>query len=280
MKAYVSVDLEGLPGVVSGTMLSPWSSQFSRASKIVTRIINTIVDELYKSGFSEVYVADSHGLMTNIDYTELNGKVVVIQGYPRPYSMITLIDGSFSGVFYVGYHAAAGTVHGILDHTYSGKTYAEIRVNGVRVSEYLLNSLCAGELGVPVAYLAGDEYLREEVEKYTPWVIFTPLKRGVSRYAALYYGLEKVLEVVRDDVKRATERVKRGEAKTLTWSRPLRVELVLKDSLIADILEEKFKRLDAYTIYFEAESAKEALSTIELVAMVAYGVDSFKANLK
>lgn len=280
MKAYISVDLEGLPGVVSSTMLSPWSSQFSRASRIVTRIVNTIVDELYKSGFIDVYVSDSHGLMTNIDYTELDSRVVIIQGYPRPYSMITLLDSSFSGIFYVGYHAAAGTVHGVLDHTYSGRAYTEIRVNGVRASEYLLNSLCASELNVPVAYLAGDEYLRTEVEKYTPWVVFTPLKRGVSRYAALYYGLEKVLETIRCDVKRAAEKVMRGEVKTVVFSKPLRVELVLKDSLVADILEERFKRTDAYTIYFEAESAREALSIIELVAMVAYGVDSLKATLK
>ncbi|MEM1816138.1 MAG: M55 family metallopeptidase, partial [Desulfurococcaceae archaeon] len=68
MRAYVSVDLEGLPGVVSGTMLSPWSSQFSRASKIATKLTNIVVDELYKQGFEEIHVADSHGLMTNIDY--------------------------------------------------------------------------------------------------------------------------------------------------------------------------------------------------------------------
>jgi D-amino peptidase len=280
LKAYVSVDLEGLPGVVSGTMLSPWSSQFSRASKVMTRVVNAVADELFKSGFSEVVVADSHGLMTNIDYTELDGRVAVLQGYPRPYSMITMLDSGFSAVFYVGYHTAAGTVHGVFDHTYSGRAFAEIRINGVRVSEYLVNSLCAGELGVPVAYLAGDEYLKAEVEKYTPWVVFTPLKRGVSRYAALFYGLDRVLEALRRDVNLAAERVKRGEVKTLVWSKPLRVELVLRDSLVADVLEEKFKRLDAYTLYFEAESARDALATIELVAVVAYGVDSFKAALK
>jgi D-amino peptidase len=280
LKAYVSVDLEGLPGVVSGTMLSPWSSQFSRASKIVTKIINAVADELFKSGFSEVVVADSHGLMTNIEYTELDGRVAVIQGYPRPLSMITALDGGFSAVFYVGYHTAAGTTHGAFDHTYSGRAFAEIRINGVRVSEYIINSLCAGEYSVPVAYLAGDDYLKDEVEKYTPWVVFTPLKRGVSRYAAFYYGLDRVMEAVRRDVNTAASRVKRGEVRVLSWSKPLRVELTLRDSLIADVLEEKFKRVDAYTVYFEAESAIEALATIELVAMVAYGVDSFKSALK
>ena len=74
MKAFISVDLEGLPGVASLTMVSPWSSQFSIASKVMTRLVNATVDELFKNGFTEVLVADSHGYMTNINYVELDSR--------------------------------------------------------------------------------------------------------------------------------------------------------------------------------------------------------------
>ena len=282
LKAYVSVDIEGLPGVVSGTMLSPWSSQFSRAAKVMTRLVNAVVDELYKCGFDSVCVADSHGLMTNIDYLELDGRVAVIQGYPRPFSMITTIDNSYSAVFYVGYHAAAGTIHGTFDHTYSGRTFAEIRVNGVRASEFLINSLYAGELGVPVALLAGDEHLRREVEDYAPWAIFVPLKTGISRYAAVYYGLARVEEQLRKGAAVACEKVKKGEVRRVEFSRPYVVELVLRDTLVADVLEnwDIMERTGAYTLRFKAETAKQMLNVIELVAMVGYGIESFKAALK
>ncbi|MGC9121814.1 MAG: M55 family metallopeptidase, partial [Thermogladius sp.] len=38
MKAYVSIDLEGLPGIASTTMTSPEKTQFSTAVKVMTRI--------------------------------------------------------------------------------------------------------------------------------------------------------------------------------------------------------------------------------------------------
>lgn len=282
MKAYVSVDIEGLPGVVSGTMLSPWSSQFTRASRIMTRLVNIVVDELFKQGFSEVYVADSHGLMTNIDYLEVDGRVTLIQGYPRPFSMVALLDDSFSSVFFLGYHAAAGTRHGLLEHTYSGRVFAEIRVNGVRASEFLVNSLYAGELGVPVAFLAGDEHLKPEVENHTPWVVFIALKRGVSRYSAIYPGLQKIEEQLRTGIREACERVKNGAVKTVVFRKPYRVELVFRDTLIADVLENWsiMERIGAYTMRFTANTAREMFNIIEITSLVGYAIESFKAGLK
>lgn len=282
MKAYVSVDIEGMPGVVSGTMIYPWSSQFQRASKVMTRLTNIVVEELFNGGFKEVIVADSHGLMTNIEYLELDSRAHILQGYPRPYSMVSALDRTFSAVLFVGYHAAAGTAHGILEHTLNGRAFAEIRVNGIRSSEFLLNSLYAGEIGVPAIFLAGDEHLRKEVELYAPWVVFVPLKRGVSRYSAVYPGLDHVEKAVRAGVREAINRINSGLAKTLELKKPYRVELVLRDSLVADLLEEWeiMERLDAYTVRFVADSARKLLNTIEIVSMVCNAIESIKSRLK
>jgi D-amino peptidase len=141
LKAFISVDLEGLPGVTSLTMVSPWSSQFSIASKVMTRLVNATVDELFKNGFTEVLVADSHGYMTDINYLESDSGAGLIRGYPRPFSMLSGLDESFNAVFFIGYHTAAGTIHGMLDHTYNGRVFTEIRVKGVRASEFLINTL-------------------------------------------------------------------------------------------------------------------------------------------
>jgi hypothetical protein len=79
-----------------------------------------------------------------------------------------------------------------------------------------------------------------------------------------------------NDVKRIAEGIKRDEM----WSKLHRVALVPKDSLAADVLEEKFKRPDIYIIHFETESTREALSAIELIVMVIYEVEGLKASLK
>jgi hypothetical protein len=72
----------------------------------------------------------------------------------------------------------------------------------------------------------------------------------------------------------------RDEIKILMWSKLHRVALVPKDSLAADVLEKKFKRPDIYTIHFETESTREALSAIELIVMVIYEVEGLKAKFK
>ncbi|AEH51390.1 M55 family metallopeptidase [Pseudothermotoga thermarum] len=282
MKIYVSVDIEGLPGVVLPTMTAPWSSQFQRASRIMTRLTNVLADEAFRNGASEVYVADSHGLMTNIDYLELDGRVNIIQGYPRAFSMVSLLDSTFNAIFYLGYHSAAGTPHGTLEHTYNGRVFSEIRVNGIRASEYILNSLYASEQGVPVAFLAGDEYLRKEVEVYTPWVVFVPLKKGVSRYSAISPGLSQIEKAIREGVTEAMSKVKENKVKLLEITKPYKVELVFRDSLIADALEEWdiMERLDAYTLRFTTDSARKMLAIISICSLVGSGIESLKANIR
>lgn len=282
MKAFVSIDLEGLPGIVSLTMLSPWSSQFARAVKIATKVANIVGDELYKQGFTEVLIADSHGLMTNLEYLELDSRLDLIQGYPRSFSMVHGLSSDFNAVFFIGYHSPAGTIHGVLEHTYNGRVFSEIKVNGIRASEYLINSLYASELGVPIALLAGDEHLRKEVETYTPWVVFVELKKGLSRYAAYYPSLEKVEKLLREGVREACSRARDGKLSVLTLDKPYKVELVFRDSLVADVLEEWdiMERVNAYTIRYSADSARRLLSVIEIASLVGTAIENFKANIK
>ncbi|QOR95119.1 M55 family metallopeptidase [Thermosphaera chiliense] len=282
MKAFISLDVEGLPGVSSLTMLNPWSSQFERTVRVATKIVNTLIEELSNNGFSEIIVADSHGLMTNLDYSEIKGNAKIIQGYPRPLSMVTTLDSTFNASIFIGYHSAAGTVHGILDHTMSGRTFSEIRVNGVRASEFLLNGLYSSENNVPVALVAGDEYLEAEVNSFSPGTVFVPLKKGVSRYSAINPSIEIIIDQLRHRVREAVKRLSEGKIGLISLGKPYVVETVFRDSLIADVVEsyDKFQRLNAYTVRFVAENARELIGLIELLAMVGYGVDALKNSIK
>lgn len=282
MKAYVSIDIEGLPGIASTTMIAPGRSQYNRGTRVMTVIAKEIAVNLLENGFERVVIADSHGLMTNIEYTDMPRGVTLLQGYPRPFSMVLGLDSSYDIALFVGYHAAAGTLHGFLDHTMSGRVFHEIIVNGNRASEYLINALYAGEKGVPVVMVAGDEHLREEVHKHTPWCVFVELKRGVSRYAAMYDSFEEVLERIRNGIQTAINKFKQGEAKPLTIDKPYRVTVRVRDPLIADVLENisRLKRIDAYTVEFQVQTATELLGTIEEIALIGYGVDALKTSIR
>ncbi len=281
MKAYVSIDYEGLPGIASISMLGPRSPQYGRSVKIVTQVAKVVAEELLKNGFERVVIADSHGSMTNIDYTELPRNTTLIQGYPRPYSMLTGLDETFTAAFFIGYHAAAGTRYAILDHTYSGRAFYRIWVNGARASEYLLNAYVAGEYGVPVALVAGDHYLEEDVRNHTPWAVFVPLKRGLSRYAASYNSFQEILGSLRKGVYIAVQRIRRREVRPLVIDRPIELRIEFRDSIFADASETipGVERIDAYTIVYRVDSARDALGLVEALALVAAGVYSLRQYL-
>lgn len=90
LKAYVSIDIEGLPGIASASMLVPGNTQYSRGSEIMTLFAVETARKLLENGFNQVVVGDSHGYMTNIDYSKMPRGTSLIQGFPRPVSMLTL----------------------------------------------------------------------------------------------------------------------------------------------------------------------------------------------
>ncbi len=281
MKAFISIDIEGLPGISSTTMLGPKLSQFQLGSKIMTIIAKKAAEKLLRLGFDRVIIADSHGAMTNINYLEMPEKTTLIQGYPRPYSMLAGLDRDTDAAFFIGYHAAAGTKHGVLDHTMSGRSFAMIKVNGRRASEYLLNALYAGEYNVPVVLVAGDETLREEIETYTPWAVFVPFKKGYSRYAGGFDSMPEVLARLEEGLEKAAETIKEGRAKPLKLSRPYRVEVIVRDPLIADVAEQLpfITRRDAYTLEFSVDNGIDLVGIIEVLAMMSYGVSCMRERL-
>jgi D-amino peptidase len=271
-KFYISIDLEGLPGICTYSQVGPGLSLYSDARRIMTWTVNVVVDELRRLGAEDVLVADSHAFMGNIEYMGVEVPARLLQGYPRPFSMVLGLEEGFDAAIFLGYHAAAGTQGGFLDHTYSSRVIYRVYVNGEQASEYLLNAMYAGELGVPVVMVAGDERLREQVEKHTPWTVFVPLKRGVGRLAAEYETRPIIEQKLKRAVHEAYTRLDRGEAKPLKPQAPLKLRIELREALYADMVQvlPGVKRVDAYTVEYEASSAREALGLVEAVAWIGY----------
>ena len=269
MKVYISIDLEGLPGISSLSQVAPGLPLYEDARNIMTWIVNVASKELKDNGVNEITVADSHAFMNNIKYLDVEEDIKLIQGYPRPFSMVIGLEEGYDAVMFLGYHAAAGTPGGFLDHTYSSRTIYRLYVNDVQASEYLLNALYAGELGIPVALVAGDERLEEQVKKYTPEAIFIPLKKGYARIAAEYMTKKVIEKELRNGIKKAVKKMKEGSLKPLTFNK-YEIKIELREAVYADMVQivPGVKRLDAYTIEYVAKSAKEALAFTELVAWI------------
>ena len=66
MKAFISVDMEGMPYIVIPGHLSLKGTLYEEARKTATKITLTVAEELHKNGFNQILIADSHGPMVNL----------------------------------------------------------------------------------------------------------------------------------------------------------------------------------------------------------------------
>ena len=194
LKVFVSVDMEGIWGVVHGNQCSASSPEYQLARRWMVEDTNAVVKGLFEGGAAEVVVNDSHGSMRNIIASELDPRAQLISGSPKPLSMMEGIDSSFQACIFVGYHARAGSAPAILDHTISGAAIYSIKINGIEMPELGINAAVAGYYGVPVVMLAGDtETCRQAKELLGNSLVTVPVKEAVSRLAARNFAREKVL---------------------------------------------------------------------------------------
>ncbi|WP_461865827.1 M55 family metallopeptidase [Thermococcus sp.] len=276
MRAFISIDLEGMPFIVSREHLFVKGALYSEARKIATEITLTVAEALHEKGFDEVIVADSHGPMVNLLIDELPEYVEIVRGFPRPLSMVAFAKGSDIGMF-LGYHAKAGTGYATFDHTYSGASVDYLEINGVRVSEFLLNSYVLGHYGIPVVLVGGDaKLIEEDVRRFTPWAVEIPFKNAISRYAAKSPSMKKLKKELKIAVAEAIRRYEKGMTEPLKVKEPVTVRLRLLRSDMADAAEllPQINRIDGKTVKFKAGNIGDAYRIFELLVLAAAGVRS------
>ncbi|MFX0114251.1 MAG: M55 family metallopeptidase [Candidatus Hodarchaeota archaeon] len=276
MKAFISVDLEGMPYIVIPGHLSLKGTLYEEARKIATRITLITAEELNKNGFKEVLIADSHGPMVNLLIEDLPEYVEIIRGFPRPTSMVAGVEGCEAALF-LGYHSKFGTAKSTFDHTYSGRTVNSLRVNGVEVSEFLLNTYVAGHFNVPAILVAGDaQLLTDDVQQYTPWVETIVLKQSLSRLSAKSSSMLKIEKELRQTVKKAVINLKEDRVKPLKVKKPVKIELKFLASHFADTADllPNVTRVDGLSIEYTANTITEAYKIFEHLVLAAIGIAS------
>lgn len=208
MKVYISADMEGISGVVHADQTDPSHAEYQRARKLMLAEVNAAIEGALAAGTKEVLVNDSHWNMRNLILEELHPAATLLSGAPKPFSMMAGIDKSFDAVFFLGYHARAGSAFANIDHTYTGPDVVQnVWLNGVEVGEYGLNAALAGYFGVPVALITGDqtacaqakELLGEDLETVA-------VKEAVGRVAAKNTHPAKLYPMIRAAAERALKK--------------------------------------------------------------------------
>ncbi|PYO72126.1 MAG: peptidase M55 [Gemmatimonadetes bacterium] len=237
MRVYLSVDMEGIAGVVHESQTDPatpaFAAEYARFRRLMTAEANAAVEGALAAGATKVVVNDSHWFMRNLLAEELHQAAELLSGDPKPRSMVHGIDGGFDAALFIGYHARAGTPNAILDHTYADHIH-EVRLNGKAVGELGLNAAFAGIHGVPVALVSGDSALAAEANDLLGDDVATVVvKRAVSRHAAQSVAPVVACRMIREEVTRA---LKRPHARFVP-AQPIALEVDFALTIHADIAE-------------------------------------------
>src|SRR5215831_12033818 len=205
LKVFISADMEGIGGVSTWTVQAGSKGrEYEKFRELMTKEVNAAVEGAFAAGASEVLVADSHGDAQNIDVEVLDPRVRLIRAWPRALGMMQGIDASFGAVVFVGYHAAEGRPNAILSHSFSGTI--EVALDGVTVPEAGFNAAIAGDFGVPVVFLSGDQTICEDARKLLGPIETAVVKEATGFYSATMLPPEEVRKRIRDGVRKGVER--------------------------------------------------------------------------
>jgi D-amino peptidase len=202
-KVFISVDMEGITGVVQPAQLGPDGFEYQRAREWMTGEVNAAIAGIRQGGPADVVVCDSHGNGQSVLIEKLPDDVRLVRGFPRPLEMMQGIDDTFTAAMFIGYHGsewAAGAVRG---HTISSARLLGIRLNGMEVSEGIYNAALAGQFGIPIALVSGDRLAVQQLQKVVPAAEGVVVKEPYGYHSAMSVTPARGQAMIREAAARA-----------------------------------------------------------------------------
>lgn len=266
LKIYISVDMEGIGGVVTDHQLGPDGFEYQRFREFMTAETIAAITAAKEAGATEILVSDSHGNMENLLIEKFPTDVRIIRGRPRKLGMMAGIDSTFDAVFFIGYHASTNNPEGVRAHTFSSATLTRIAINGKEMTEGSWNAAIAGHFGVPVAMISGDDAAVAEVRSQIGQIEGAVVKNHLGFHSANTLTPEASQKLIADKVKVALGRLR--EFKPFTVTSPLTLDISFKHYQPAEVLAylPGVERLDAHSIRYHPKDMIEASDFMVVVS--------------
>jgi D-amino peptidase len=273
LKVHISVDMEGVAGVVTEAQLGPEGFEYARFREFMTAEALAAIEAAFEAGATEVVVADSHGNGQNLLLEKLPKNVTVVRSWPRPLSMMQGIDESFDAAIFIGYHAGVTNPAGVRAHTISSGRFADLRLNGKSVSEAGLNAAIAGHFGVPVILISGDDAAVEEARAQLGEIEGAVVKWNAGYHSARTLVPQAAADLIRERVRRALAR--RRDFRPYRIAGPATLDLRFKNYRPAEVLAylPNVERTGSHTIRFVG---KDVLEVVRFISFLT----NYESNLQ
>ena len=231
-KIFISVDMEGITGVVQPAQLGPEGFEYQRAREWMTGEVNAAIAGIRDAGPADIVVCDSHGNGQSVLIDLLPDDVRIVRGFPRPLEMMQGIDESFAAAVFIGYHASEWTANAVRGHTISSARLLGVRLNGQEVSEGIYNAALAGQFGVPVAFVSGDRLAVTQVQQVAPSAEGAIVKEPYGYHSAITVTPARGRAMIRDGLKRALNAI--GSLRPYRVTAPIALEVGFKLTIDAE----------------------------------------------
>ena len=265
LKIYISADMEGVVGVVTGDQLGPQGFEYSRFREFMTEEVKAAVGAAFDAGATEIVISDSHGNGENLLIEKLPKNVTIVRSWPRPLMMMQGIDETFDGVIFIGYHTSTTNPTGVRAHTISSARLADVRLNGVSMPEAGINAAIAGSFNVPIIMISGDDAIVKEATDLLGSIEGAVVKWSVSFHAAKTLTPEMAYELIREKTKKAIQRIK--EFKPYKVKQPVQLDVRFKAYRPSELLAYLpiVQRTDSHSIRFIGKDIIEVSKFLEFI---------------
>src|SRR5262245_7037774 len=264
-KVYISVDMEGIAGVVTGDQLGPPGFEYERFRGFMTDEALAAIEGARAAGATGFVVADSHGNGESLLIDRFPKDVTVVRSWPRPLAMMQGIDETFAAAIFIGYHSSTTNPEGIRAHTMSSANLADVRLNGSSVPEAGLNAALAGHFNVPILMISGDDAICKEATALLGNLETAVVKWAYGFHSARTLTPEAACDVIREKVAKALSR--RQEFKPYKIKTPVQFEIRFKNYRPSEVLSylSIIERTDAHSIKFVGKDMVEVSKFFEFI---------------
>jgi D-amino peptidase len=265
LKVHISVDMEGIVGVVTGDQLGPTGFEYARFREFMTREALAAVEAAKAAGATEIVVADSHGNGENLLIEQFPADVKIVRSWPRALSMMAGVDDHVDAAIFIGYHASTNNPTGVRAHTFSSANLTRVALNGVNVTEGAWNAAIAGHFNVPVVMMSGDDAAIAEVRKAIGNIEAAETKRTLGFHSAITLTPAASYALIGDRVRAALGRLQ--DFKPFKVPGPVTVDVSFKNYQPAEVLAflPIFERTDSHSVRFRAKDMVEASNIMRFI---------------
>ena len=180
MKVYISADIEGIAGITHWDEATKSHDTYPEFREEMTNEVVAACEGAITAGAREILIKDAHDSGRNIIAKHLPDCARLIRGWSgHPFCMVQEIDRSFDAAMFIGYHSKAGAESNPLAHTLT-LDVSHIKLNGARMSEFVMHSYAAALVEVPVVFISGDKGICADARAFNRKIGTAAVSQGVG----------------------------------------------------------------------------------------------------